>query len=87
MKLKTTKSTTPYYCYRYSLLYDSKDGSYFCDYGESVNSVIKHKHRRAYYYMSDGHKIYYKDLYVMYKLYNNTTVLITKNILTVGIDI
>ena len=87
MKLKTTKSTTPYYCYRYSLLYDSEDDSYFCDYGESVNRVIKHKHRRAYYYVSDGHKIYYKDLYVMYKIYNNMNIMINKALLNMCIDI
>ena len=61
MKLKTTKSATPYYCYGYTLFYD-RDGN-FCDYNVSVDKVIKHKHRRAYYFISDGYKVYYKDLY------------------------
>ena len=85
MKIKTTKSTTPYYCYGYYLFYDH-DGN-FCEYRESVNSVIKHKHRRAYYYIINGQKIYYKDLYVMYKLYNNMNVMITKSVLSVCVDI
>ena len=85
MKIKTTKSTTPYYCYRCTLLYDP-DGNFY-DHDESVNRVIKHKHRRAYYYVSDGHKIYYKDLYVMYKIYNNMNIMINKALLNMCIDI
>ena len=81
MKLKNTKSTTYYFCYAYSIFYDNQAKTYTKEYdiSEKINKILKHKHkhRRASYYIRDGSKIYYKDLYdFMYKLYNNIDIMI-----------
>ena len=92
MKLKNTKSTTYYFCYVYSIFYDNQAKTYTKEYdiSEEINKILKHKHkhRRASYYIRDGSKIYYKDLYdFMYKLYHNTDIIINGSELNIFVDI
>ena len=81
MKIKTTKSTTYYYCYGYAVFYDIDDKSYSSEYdiSEEINKILNHKykHRRVSYYIHNGHKVYYKDIHdFIYKLYNNIDIII-----------